>query len=130
MELKDEIKSYIAISGLTLTDIQKELNNRNGTNYSVQNLSKKINNETLRYSELKQIADILGFNITWVRKDNFSIYNGNKEYNDFMIKMNNIMHYTLYAMQNIPPEIMQKLLTDGNIDPNKLDFYMKTLEKK
>lgn len=130
MELKDEIKSYIAISGLTLTDIQKELNNRNGTNYSVQNLSKKINSETLRYSELKQIADILGFNITWVRKDNSSIYNGNKEYNDFMIKMNNIMHYTLYAMQNIPPEIMQKLLTDGNIDPIKLDVYMKTLEKK
>ena len=42
MKLKDEIKGYITSSGWTITQLTEELNKRNGTNYTMQNLSSKI----------------------------------------------------------------------------------------
>ncbi|NFF77346.1 LLM class flavin-dependent oxidoreductase [Clostridium sporogenes] len=68
MSIKDDIKSYIVKSGWTLTQVQEELNKKNDTNYSVQNLSKKLNNETIKYKELLQIAEIIGYEIKWITK--------------------------------------------------------------
>ncbi len=60
MELKDEIKAYIVSSGWSITDLNKELNKLNNTEYTVQNLSSKIRKGSLKYSEVLQIADIIG----------------------------------------------------------------------
>ena len=65
MSIKNDIKSYIIKSGWTISKVQEELNKKNNTTYSVQNLSKKITNETLKYSEVLEIAEILGYTITW-----------------------------------------------------------------
>ena len=69
MSIKNDIKSYIIKSGWTISKVQEELNKKNNTTYSVQNLSKKITNETLKYSEVLEIAEIIGYTITW-NKDN------------------------------------------------------------
>lgn len=69
MGLKEDMKAYIIKSGWSLTKLQEEINKRNNTNYSVQNLSKKINNETLKYSEVLEIAEITGYTIEWIKKD-------------------------------------------------------------
>ena len=68
MKLKDEIKGYITSSGSTITQLTEELNKRNGTNYTMQNLSSKIRKESLKYSEILQIADIIGYELIWNRK--------------------------------------------------------------
>ena len=68
MALKDEIKGYIVSNGFTITDVAEELNKRNGTNYTMQNLSSKIRKESLKYSEILQIADIIGYELIWNRK--------------------------------------------------------------
>lgn len=68
MGLKEDVKSYIVKSGWTISKVQDELNKRNDTSFGMQNLSKKINNETLRYSEILQIADIIGYTIEWHQK--------------------------------------------------------------
>ncbi len=65
MGMKEDLKSYIIKSGWNISKVQDELNKRNGTNFGMQNLSKKINNETLRYNEILQIADIIGYEIDW-----------------------------------------------------------------
>lgn len=65
MSIKNDIKSYIIKSGWTISKVQEELNKKNDTTYSVQNLSKKITNETLKYSEVLEIAEIIGYTITW-----------------------------------------------------------------
>ncbi len=70
MKLKDEIKGYIASSGWTITQITEELNRRNGTSYTMQNLSSKIRKESLKYHEILEIADIIGYEIVWNRKSN------------------------------------------------------------
>ena len=68
MGVKEDIKSYIVKSGWTISKVQDELNKKNGTDFGMQNLSKKINNETIRYNEILQIADIIGYTIDWNQK--------------------------------------------------------------
>jgi hypothetical protein len=68
MEIKNEIKSILAGSGWTMTDVVKELNNKYDRNDSVQNLSKKLTKETIRYKEIKEIADVMGYELNWVKK--------------------------------------------------------------
>ena len=63
-----EIKSYIVSAGWTITKLAEELNKRSGNDYTVQNLSNKIRKESLKYSEVLEIADIIGYEIKWNRK--------------------------------------------------------------
>ncbi|NFS52246.1 LLM class flavin-dependent oxidoreductase [Clostridium botulinum] len=67
MELKDGIKAYIVSSGWSITELNKELNKLNNYEYTVQNLSSKIRKGSLKYSEVLQIAEIIGYEIQWNR---------------------------------------------------------------
>ncbi len=71
MEVRNEIKSYIAASGWTLSDIVKELNRRRGEaeQTTPQNISNKLTRGTIKYSECKEIADIIGYSIAWQPKE-------------------------------------------------------------
>ena len=62
MSLRNEIKSYVAKSGNTMTDVVKMMNEKFGTNHSVQNI---LSNETLKYIEAQQIAEVIGYTIEW-----------------------------------------------------------------
>lgn len=66
MSIKNEIKSYIVRKGFTLERLNDLVNKKNNTNYTSQNLGRKINQETIKYSEVLEIADILGYDIVWM----------------------------------------------------------------
>lgn len=66
--VRNEIKAYIAQSGWTLTDIVRELNARHKEQTTTQNISNKLTRGTIKYSEVKEIADIIGFTIEWKEK--------------------------------------------------------------
>lgn len=68
IDIKNEIKSYLALSGWTLTDIAKALNEKYGTDTTTQNLSNKLTRGTIKYSECKQIAEIIGYKIEWSKE--------------------------------------------------------------
>lgn len=68
-EIRNEIKSYIAASGWTITDIVKFMNEKYGVNTTPQNLSNKLSRGTIKYDEVKQIAEIIGYDINWTKKD-------------------------------------------------------------
>ena len=65
--IRNEIKGYIASSGWTLTDIVKEINkNRPQDEHTTsQNISNKLTRGTIKYSECKEIARIIGYHIEW-----------------------------------------------------------------
>ena len=66
--LRGEIKSYIVREGRTMEEVVtmlKEMYNRSG---SVSNLSGRLNRGTLRYQEAKEIADVLDYDIIWVKR--------------------------------------------------------------
>ena len=69
MEIKNHIKSVMALSGVSMIELNNRLNNKRKTSTTVSTLSQKINNESLRYSDALEIAEVLGYRIEWVKKD-------------------------------------------------------------
>lgn len=66
-ETRNEIKSYIALSGWKIVDIVEKLKDY-GIETTPQGLSNKLSRNTIRYSEVKAIAEIIGYDITWTKK--------------------------------------------------------------
>ncbi len=68
-DIRNEIKSYIAASGMTLTEIVAALNQRHpDAPTTTQNISNMLSRGTIRYSVCKEIAEIMGMKITWVKE--------------------------------------------------------------
>lgn len=67
MNIRNEIKAYIAASGWTLSDIVKEMNKARALEDQTtpQNISNKLTRGTIKYSECKEIAEIIGYSIKW-----------------------------------------------------------------
>lgn len=65
--IKDEIKGYIVMSGWRMGDVARRVGKAN-SKAPLQNLSNKLNNETIKYTEVKEIADALGYEIKWEKK--------------------------------------------------------------
>lgn len=62
-----EIKSILAKSGMTLTEVVNQINlSRSEDNQTtIQNLSNKITRGTIKYSEILEIATVLNKSIIW-----------------------------------------------------------------
>ena len=65
--IKNEVKSYIIKEGFTMKKIDGLLDEE--SKVALQNLSNKLTRGTIKYSEIKQIADILGYEIKWEKKN-------------------------------------------------------------
>ena len=65
--IRNEIKSYIAASGWSLVDIVAKMNESRPEDEKTtpQNISNKLTRGTIKYNEVKEIADIIGFKIVW-----------------------------------------------------------------
>ena len=69
MSMKNEIKSYIIRSGYTMQYAVDRLHDEYGWSRSVPNLSGKLARESLRYREAVELANVLGYEIVWQRRD-------------------------------------------------------------
>lgn len=67
-ESRNEIKSYIIKKGFKMIDIVEKLKIY-GIETTPQALSNKLTRDTIRYSEVKAIADIIGYEIKWEDKE-------------------------------------------------------------
>ena len=66
--LRNEIKSYIVRNGCTMQEVVDLLSDEYGWSDSVSNLSNKLQRESLRYTEAVQLADVLGFESVWQKR--------------------------------------------------------------
>lgn len=68
--IRNEIKSYIAATGWTLVDIVAEMNKHriDAEKTTPQNISNKLTRGTIKYAEVKEIADIIGYKIEWINQ--------------------------------------------------------------
>lgn len=71
MNVKNEIKSYLAAEGITMTELADRLNKvlPEDKQTSVQNLSNKLGRGSLRYDEAQQIAAVIGRRIEWIKNE-------------------------------------------------------------
>lgn len=65
--IHNEIKSYIVQCGYTMTEVVNQLNLRrpNGEKTTVQNFSNKLSRGTIKYSEVLEIAEVIGLKVSW-----------------------------------------------------------------
>ena len=78
-DIRNEIKSYIAKSGMTLTEIVAEYNKTHEPT-TTQNISNKLSRGTIKYSECLALAEIMGYDITWIKRGyhlSFSFHTNN-----------------------------------------------------
>jgi DNA-binding XRE family transcriptional regulator len=66
--LKNKIKCKIFGAGFTITKVAEEISKRSGKKESLANLSKKIKNETISYKEILELADVIGYELVWIKK--------------------------------------------------------------
>ena len=70
MGIKEDIKSMIEKEARTMTEIAGLLYNTEDKRSAVNGLSQKLRLKTIKYEEVRQIADILGYDIQFVKRKN------------------------------------------------------------
>ena len=68
MNVRNELKAQIVRAGMTMQQVVDLLSDEYGWSDSVANLSAKLQRESIRYKEVLELADVLGYEIVWQKK--------------------------------------------------------------
>ena len=68
MPLKEDLKSLIIKTGWSMTAVVDKINEKYNRNSTVQNFSSKLIRGTLKYSEVEEVLEIIGYEIEWTIK--------------------------------------------------------------
>ena len=63
---KNEIKAKIILNGLTMQEVVERLSRKYGWSDSASNLTNKLQRDSLRYREAKELADVIGYELVWM----------------------------------------------------------------
>ena len=66
---RNEIKAHIVRAGFTMQEVLERLHDDYGWSDSISNLSAKLQRESIRYREVIELADVLGYALKWVPKE-------------------------------------------------------------
>ncbi len=66
--VRNEIKAQIVRAGFTMQNVVDKLAEDYGWSDSVSNLSAKLQRESIRYKEVIELADVLGYDIVWQKR--------------------------------------------------------------
>lgn len=66
--VRNETKAQIVRAGFTMQDVVDKLAEDYGWSDSVSNLSAKLQRESIRYKEVIELADVLGYDIVWQKR--------------------------------------------------------------
>ena len=64
----NELKKILLDVNVSLTELAEALGKRLNKPYSLNNLSNKLRNETISHREMVIIADILGYDLKFIRR--------------------------------------------------------------
>ena len=68
MSIRNEVKSQIIRAGFTMQEVVDRLAEEHDWSDSVSNLSAKLQRESIRYKEVMELADVLGYDIVWQKR--------------------------------------------------------------
>ena len=66
--MKNSIKAHIVRAGFTLQVVLERLHEDYGWSDSISNLSAKLQRESIRYREVIELADVLGYDLVWQKR--------------------------------------------------------------
>ena len=67
--IKEQIKTLLAQEGIKLKELAEMISERTGENCSSNSLSQKLRRGTLSYNETLMIAELLGYDIIFQKKE-------------------------------------------------------------
>ncbi len=68
MTVRNEIKAQIVRAGYTMQEVVDRIHEEYGWLDSVSNLSTKLQRESIRYKEVVELADVLGYDLVWQKR--------------------------------------------------------------
>lgn len=68
MSVRNEIKAQIVRAGFTMQEVVDRLHDEYDWSDSVSNLSAKLQRESIRYKEVVELADTLGYELIWRKR--------------------------------------------------------------
>ena len=68
MNIRNEIKAQIIRAGFTMQEVVDRLADECDWSDSVSNLSAKLQRESIRYKEVVELADVLGYDLIWQKR--------------------------------------------------------------
>lgn len=68
MTVRNEIKAQIVRAGYTMQEVVDRLHEEYDWSDSVSNLSAKFQRESIRYKEVVELADVLGYDLIWQKR--------------------------------------------------------------
>ena len=66
--IRNEVKAQIVRAGFTMQELVDRLHDDYGWSDSVSDLSAKLQRESVRYREVVELADVLGYEIVWKKR--------------------------------------------------------------
>ena len=69
MNIRNEIKAQIVRAGYTMHELVDKLHDEYGWSDSVSNLSAKLQRQSIRYREVVELAETLGYELVWKKRD-------------------------------------------------------------
>lgn len=67
MGIREDIKMLLARKSITMTEVAKQLS-KDGNVVTVQSISKKLSKGTIKFEEVRNIVEIIGFTIEYKEK--------------------------------------------------------------
>lgn len=67
MDIRNELKSLIAKNGTTLKKVCEQLTLKTGKSYIGNNITNKLRRNTIKFEEVQNILDTLGYHIEFIR---------------------------------------------------------------
>ena len=64
MTIRNKIKALLASEDLTMKAVAYELSKRKNKKITLDTISKKLVKDTIKYREVEEILDVLGYKIT------------------------------------------------------------------
>ena len=68
MNTKQQLKHLLVMNDMTLTELCKRMSEKLEKEYTIYNISGKLNRDTIKYSEIKILYDILGYELVLKKK--------------------------------------------------------------
>ncbi len=68
INIRNYIKSLLSLNGVTLSEIANKLSERTGKQYTLDSLTGKLKRESFSLKEAFILADILGYELKFIKK--------------------------------------------------------------
>lgn len=68
MSIYEELKSTLAMEATTMTKVAELLKIKKNRSLTMNNLSRKLRSKTIKYEEVRDILDVIGYDLKFVKR--------------------------------------------------------------